>query len=412
MCRGTLSQRATVQMHNRNGHTADMAVETSGDVVRRIVSRTNLDQFAERVVDSFWERPEFQALHPPRHEVLAWVRWNLDLVIRWLIDARPPTEAELDVFRARARARAADGTPADLVPANFRRGARFAWGALLEAAGEEDRPALLGSADLLFEYVDQVSRIFSDVYQEAAASAATAEETAARALLARIGRDEAPLPEDHQFAQRIGFQLDRAARPFVISSPGREPVGVAGGTEYFGALAVQLRRRGALAASEGRRVVGLANHASAWREIRLDDRAIIAEGRSGIRGERGRALEELRMAAEVALIRGRAGVVAVGEYLPELLLRRSPRLAGQIRARVYGPLEEAHPELAHTLDLLVERSFERGTTAAALPVHRNTLRDRIKRISELTGVDLDRVEGRGLAWLAWLERHDSPSRPT
>jgi PucR C-terminal helix-turn-helix domain len=405
MSRGTISGGLTVQMHSLRSHTADMPVVTSGDVVRRIVSRTDLDQFAERVVDSFWERPEFQALHPPRREVLAWVRWNLDLVIRWLIDARPPTEAELDVFRAQARARAADGTPADIVPANFRRGARFAWGALLEAAAAEERPALLESADLLFEYVDQVSRIFSDVYQAAsAASAATAEETAARALLGRIARDEAPLAEDHQLAERIGFQLDRAARPFVIFSADREP-------DYHGALAVQLRRRGALAASEGRRVAGLANYASAWREIRLEDGSIVAEGRTCIRGERGRALEELRMVAEVAALQRRAGVVAVGDYLPELLLRRSPRLAGQIRARVYGPLEQAHPELAHTLDLLVEHSFERGATAAALPVHRNTLRDRINRISEITGVDLDHVEGRGLAWLAWLERRDSTPRP-
>ena len=44
--------------------------------------------------------------------------------------------------------------------------------------------------------------------------------------------------------------------------------------------------------------------------------------------------------------------------------------------------------------------------AAGLPVHRNTLRDRIARISELAGVDIERVEGRGLAWLAWLQRPD------
>jgi aryl carrier-like protein len=53
----------------------------------------------------------------------------------------------------------------------------------------------------------------------------------------------------------------------------------------------------------------------------------------------------------------------------------------------------------------------RGRTAAALPVHRNTLRDRIHRISELTGVDLDSVEGRGMAWLAWLQRRHSTSCP-
>jgi DNA-binding PucR family transcriptional regulator len=39
-----------------------------------------------------------------------------------------------------------------------------------------------------------------------------------------------------------------------------------------------------------------------------------------------------------------------------------------------------------------------------LHVHRNTLRDRIVRISELTGIDLESAEGRGLAWLAWLAR--------
>ena len=76
-------------------------------------------------------------------------------------------------------------------------------------------------------------------------------------------------------------------------------------------------------------------------------------------------------------------------------------------ARIYGPLT---PELERTLDLLVEHSFERGSTAAALPVHRNTLRDRINRISELTGVDLGQAEGRGLAWLARLQRQDSTSR--
>jgi purine catabolism regulator len=75
-----------------------------------------------------------------------------------------------------------------------------------------------------------------------------------------------------------------------------------------------------------------------------------------------------------------------------------------VLARVYGPLDGDHAELARTLDQLIKDNFEKGRVAAALPVHRNTLRDRIARISELTGVDLESAEGRGLAWLAWLER--------
>jgi PucR-like helix-turn-helix protein len=371
-----------------------MGAAVAGEVVRRIVERANLDAFADRVLDSFWDRPEFQEVHPPREEVREWVRWNLGLVVRWLVEQRPPAEHELEVFREHARARAADGVPPDIVPANFRRGARFAWGALLEAATDEERPALLESADLLFEYVDQVSRIYSEVYEEAArVRVAGSEELAARALLARIVADEPPLPEDHQLAEQLAFALERAARPFVIASPG--------GPARHAALAATLRRRGTLAVSEGRRVVGLARARSPWTGVKLEAEAIVAQTGPAIRAERGRALEELRMAVEVATARGATGEIALEDYLPELLLRRSPHLATRIRSRVYGPLGD---ELAHTLDVLIEHSFERGATAAALPVHRNTLRDRIARISEATGLDLEGAEGRGLAWLAWLSR--------
>jgi hypothetical protein len=375
-----------------------MAVVSRGEAVRRIIERTDVDQFAERVLDSFWETDEFQRFRPPRDRVRAWVRWNLDLVNRWLIEGRPPSDSELELFREHARERAAEGIPADMIPANFRRAARFAWGALLDAATEEERPALLDSADLLFEYVDRVSRIYFEASEAAAASASRrGDESAARALLRRIDSDETPLPEDHQLSERIGFDLGRASRPFVIASPRRS-------AEYHLELAGQLRRRRALAASEGRRVVGLANVSSPWNGLELDRSAIVTQTGPAIRGERGRYLAELRTAVDVAIARGTSGEIRADDYFAEVLLRRSPRIAGQIRNRIYGPLSD---ELARTLDLLVQNSFERGATAAALPVHRNTLRDRVYRISEITGVDLNCAQGRGLAWLAWLERRDS-----
>lgn len=377
-----------------------MGVLTRGEVIGRIVARADLDEFAERVLDSFWERPEFQELHPSREAVRAWVRWNLDLVIRWLAEGRAPSEAELDVFRTQARARAAEGFPADIVPANFRRGARFAWRALMEAASEDERPALLESADLLFEYVDQVSRIYSEVYEESGTESPSAEEEAARVLLRRIADDELPLAEDHELAERIGFELDRASRAFVIALP-NHPAGA------HAELAAALRRTGTLAASEGRRVVGLSPGRAPWLSYPVGPEAIIAASRPGIGAERGRVLADLRDAVEVALARGRCGEIAPEDYLADLLLARSPRIAGEITKLVYGPLSG---QLAHTLDVLITHNFERGSTAAELPVHRNTLRDRIARITEVTGVDLDSAEGRGLAWLAWLHRSGSTSR--
>ena len=373
-----------------------------GEAIARILSRSDFDDFTERVMDSFWDRPELQATRPARDEMRAFVRWNLELVIRWLVSGAPPSDSELEVFRARARVRAAEGSSPDMAPANFRRGARYAWAALLDAADDDERLALAESADLLFEYVDRVSRIFSEAYEEVARTRpAGAEEAGARSMLRRLANDEPPLAEDHLLAERIGFRLERGAWPFVLASPSRA-------AQYHAELAAHLRRRGALAVSEGRRVVGMAGAQAPWHGMGLVPDAIVCVGPRAVRAERGVALEELRLVADIAAARGRSGEVPLEDFLAELLLVRSPRIAAKLSARVYAPLSD---ELAHTLDVLVEHSFERGRAALALPVHRNTLRDRIARISEITGLDLDGAEGRGIAWLAWLHRRDAASTP-
>jgi hypothetical protein len=133
---------------------------TRGEVLRRIVERADLELFTDRVLDSFWEQPAFQQLHPARDDVRAWVRWNLDLVIRWLTRGEPPSE----------------------------------------------------------------------------------EEIAARDLLRRIAAEEPPLAEDQQLAERIGFRIDQAARPFVIAAAGRP-------APHHAELAARLRRRHTLAAA-------------------------------------------------------------------------------------------------------------------------------------------------------------------
>ena len=368
----------------------------SREVMRRIVARSNLDAFTDDLLNSFWERPEYRRFRPPPEDVRAWVRWNVELVIRWLADGQAPTEAELERFRERARELAADGMPADVVPANFRRGARFAWSAILEAAHDDERPALLASADLLFEYVDRVSELFSDTYDAAGdAVAVSPEERRARALLERVTGGAELGGDDHALAEGIGFEIRSAYRPFVIAAPSLS-------VQQHAAMAARLRARRVLATSEGQRVAGLAHARIDWGDLDAGPSVLHAIGDLTSRDHLSVALDELRMIVEIAEAAGRTGQVTVDDYLAELMLRRSPRLAARTRRRVYGPLDD---DLAQTLDLLIENNFDRAATAAALPVHRNTLINRVHRIRALTGVDVDRAEGRALAWLAWLERH-------
>jgi PucR-like helix-turn-helix protein len=376
-----------------------MAVQLrASDVIRRIVERVDLDEFTERVLDSFWERPEYQRFRPLREDVRSWVRWNIDLMIRWLVDGQPPTESDLERFRERARMLAANGMPADIVPANFRRGARYAWTAILDAAREDERAALVESADLLFEFIDRVSQLFSDTYASAGPAATISdEERRARALIARACAGEEPSGEDLQLGERIGFDLSGAYRPFVMVTP-------AGSVQRHMTLAARLRARHLLAASEGRRVAGLANRNVPWRELGLDPRAAIAQGNRTRRAELLEAFDELRVVVDVAVRNGRGGEIQPDDHVAELLLRRSPRLATRLRSRVYDQLAAHDPELTRTLDALIEHDFDRGATATALPVHRNTLTNRINRIRAVTGLDVDSSDGRGLLWLAWLER--------
>ena len=374
------------------------------DAVRQIVERTDLDRFTERILDSFWDRPEYRRFRPPREDVRAWVRWNIDLVVRWLVDDRRPSEADLERFRDRARDLAAEGMPADVVPANFRHGARSAWAALLEAARDDERLALLDSADLLFEFVDRVSQVFSDTYETAGPPlSASEEETAARTLLERLCSAVPLAAEEHRLADRLGFDLNGAHRPFALAAA---PLAAREHAE----LAEALRVRGVLATADGRRVVGLAGTRTGWMELPLAPEATYARGGAVPRGELAEALDELRAVVGLAARRGRTGEVDVDDHLAELLLRGAPGIAARLRERVYGRLAASDPELVRTLDVLVAHDFDRGAAAAALPVHRNTLGNRIKRIRAITGLDVDAAAGGGLLWLAWLERRGQSSR--
>jgi hypothetical protein len=386
-----------VHVHNRV-----VAVQMrAGEAIRRIVERSDLDDFTEGVVDSFWDRPEYQPFRPLREDLRDWVRWNIDLVIRWLVDGQPPTEADLERFRERAQALAADGMPADIVPANFRRGARYAWTSLLESAHDDERPALLESADLLFQFIDRVSELFSDTYESGAPGAIVSqEERRARDLLARACAGDEPTMDDHQLAERLGFELRGTYLPFVLVAP-------AWPAQRHLALAGRLRARRLLAVAEGRRVAGLAHRKVAWNELGMDPQAVCSQGARTRRVELADAFEELRTVVDVAVREGRSGEVQPDDHLAELLLRRSPRIAARLRGRVFDQLNTYDPELTRTLEALIEHDFDRGATAAALPVHRNTLTNRLRRIRAITGLDVDHANGRALVWLAWLERRSS-----
>ena len=78
------------------------------------------------------------------------------------------------------------------------------------------------------------------------------------------------------------------------------------------------------------------------------------------------------------------------DFLPELLLARSPHLAAMLEESVYGPLESASErrgaDLISTLEVFHDTALDRRAAAEPLHVHPNTLDYRLRRIEELTAL--------------------------
>jgi DNA-binding PucR family transcriptional regulator len=102
------------------------------------------------------------------------------------------------------------------------------------------------------------------------------------------------------------------------------------------------------------------------------------------------------------------GPIAPEEFVPELLLARSPDLAARISERVLGPLE-AYAErrgsgLLETLEAFLDCGLDRRRTAKKLHVHPNTLDYRLRRVTELTGLEPGRPRDLVLLELALAGR--------
>jgi hypothetical protein len=79
------------------------------------------------------------------------------------------------------------------------------------------------------------------------------------------------------------------------------------------------------------------------------------------------------------------------ELLVELAIARQPDIRDRLTA-VLAPLD-AGPDLRHTLEALLACDLDRERTARELCIHRRTLRYRMDRIRDLSGVDPDSAHG-------------------
>jgi hypothetical protein len=309
-------------------------------------------------------------------------RRNLGLFFRSLVDGRPLSDEELTPFRESARQRAAEGLPLEDLLHAYRLGGRLGWEALVAAADEREHASLLPSVARLMEYVDRVSDAVTETYHDERRHLVSDEERRVHELFDGL-QHTAPLdPRTIELAHQIGFPLEDRYQPFSIALP-EAPA------HAHAQLAATLRQRGVLAVTNGDRVTGLLAQDADPATLQ-EARSLRAVGPPTPRAELAAMLMDLRLLIDVARRADREGDLRLEEFLPELLLARSPHLAAMLESRVFGPLESAAEkggaDLLTTLDAFLTAALDRRAAADALHVHPNTLDYRLRRIEELTGL--------------------------
>jgi len=328
--------------------------------------------------------PAFEHLsEESRAEVFSGLQRTLARWARFVSTGVMPPDSDFEPLREWTRARAAEGVRLEDLLRSFGLAHRLGWELLRSHALRDESEVLLELAAPLAQYVDQVSALVTETYLAERELLVSEEERRTRSLLDRLC-GAAPLDAaDGELAERLGVPIDSTYSAFAVALPGRPP-------HSHAALAARLRRAGwRLAVTQSDCVVGLT-----WKGLELLDLGeghdvVLAIGAQTRRAELAHAREEVTWLAEHARRVGLRGRLSVEDHLLEILLAGSPRLAARLRERVLEPLAgDDRAELAHTLRALLDCRLDRTATSAALHVHRNTLAYRLKRIEEITALDL------------------------
>ncbi len=369
--------------------------------LRRLIDRLDPDQLAHQILVASARRIPG---HARMSDDLRWgpvhaiVREVIEIFRRSVLESVQPHPDDLRAIEESARERAAEGMPLEDILGAYRLGMRLIWRAMRSGARPGEEALLLVAAEAMLSFVDHVAGVVTRAYLSERAVPVAERERNARQLLAALDEDRPLTVEQIDAAEAYGLRPGGPYVPFVVGLP----VGPAGGAAAaHGTLAQQLRAQGVLAVSEGTRTLGLCSRPDDLDRADTGAGALVIVGHVTGPGGIAPACRALRAALAAGGASGRRGRAVLTDFAPDVFLAVAPELADALVERVAGALPD---DLRATLDALVAAGFDRGTTADGLGIHRNTLRHRITRIRDASGVDLDTLPGQVTAYLAVRRR--------
>jgi sugar diacid utilization regulator len=269
-------------------------------------------------------------------------------------------------------------------------------------AGGLPPQALYDLGEAIFEYIDELSAESAEGYAEEQ-SAAAGESQRRRRRLVRLLVEEPPPAQEavRTAAQAASWALPRQLAVVVAAESEAAP---AGSEEILDAIAARLARRtgaGAIGAAFGGLAVVMLPDPDAPARRRALAGALEEDQRAALGPtvswpEAPASLR--RAAAAFRLPSAGPGLVVAEEHLGALLLSADPALAADLARTRLAPLAALAPvprrRLAETLRAWLDRPGQVQAVAAALDVHPQTVRYRLRQLRELFGSRLEDPEAR------------------
>lgn len=311
-------------------------------------------------------------------------------------------EAAAPMFRDLGRLLAMEGRGLGALQAALRVGARVTWQRLHEQAraGRGNPEAFARIGETVFWYLDELAASCSAGYAEARAELAGETSQLRRHLLDLLTVGSAPsLPAIASLARAAGWPLPRrvaavALSPLAAGSPGllppdmladltrRDPCLLIPDPDGPGRrrqITAALRGRLAAAGRPGAGPLAAVGPAvplpAASGSLRWAGQALALAGRGLVRAASG---------AEAA-----DGIVWCEDHLPTLVLLADADLAAALSREALAPLRPLRPSqadrLARTLLAWIESAGDANAAARRLQVHPQTIRYRLRQVSELFG---------------------------
>ena len=379
----------------------------------------DLGPLIEHVTARVWNGvPGYRSVLMDASDLRSYISSNLLTVLSCVTQRREVTEAELDRARHLGDSRALQGVPLDALIQSFRTAERATLDQFCEfyAAAGGDVSGQREGMHRISAVLDQIEGRLVEAYRDTSRRLALHYDSAVGDLVTQIALGQGVASED---LDRLAALLNvdtaapyRAAAARVAHDP--DP-GVLGQVRHH--VTSRLREvvhSPVLTGTWGDAllflipgdapVTGVLNRALAPAHCRYE--VVVGIGETTPRLiDAGPSCRQALDALDIALRTGRSRqVVAYDDVLLELLLTRDRTLTARLTRHIVAPLLE-QPVLVQTLRTYLDSDLSSPDTARLLSVHQNTIAYRLRRIRELTGHDVRRLDDLLLLRLA-LRAHD------